>query len=169
MSALATVSELAVLLKTNVDSGDPYAKMMLEQASTLVRDHALQPGWVLALSDPAVLGEILAPGAAHDITLWAAQRAYTNPRNLSRRTAGPISESFFENGIYGLELTDGEKARIDALPGVNKPTKSGVWVQPIDAGYRGLTHTKVTVPSSMNPPGDLFYIADSNQYPYGNV
>lgn len=116
---LASLEELATLLKAEIPTDDPYALMMLAQASQAVRDAAGQPGWVLRTGgDPLPElppGTSDAPLTAQHITLWVAQRAYLDPRNRSRRTSGPISESFFENGVYGLDLTEGEKARLEPL------------------------------------------------------
>jgi hypothetical protein len=113
---LGTVAQLGVALKVTLEEDDPYAVMMLAQASQAVRDFAKQPKWVRSTDNEALPeGYIEAPATAKDITLWVAQRAYTDPRNRSRRTSGPISESFFENGVYGLGLTDDEKARLGDL------------------------------------------------------
>lgn len=161
MSALSSVKALATLLKVTIDDDDPYARLILEQASTSVRDAAGQPGWTLS-PDPLVLSESLPPQAAIDITLWVAQRAYTNPRNLSRRGSGPISEAFADIGVYGVELTDGELARIKGASGAKK---GGLWALPI-ATAGDTTPYPLTVPDMID--GTPFTIADSDQFPYVN-
>ncbi len=167
MATLVTVQELAVLLKTTIAADDPYATMMVEQASSVVREYARMPGWVRNLSDPAVDGEIVAPQGARDVALWVASRAYLNPTNMSRRTAGPISESF-ENGLWALELTPDEKTRLDGLTGGART--GGLWVQPIDGGYP--PWGPIMVPTIPAPYIDdvLVYsdiiIADEGQFPY---
>lgn len=158
MSTLVPVVDLAKLLKITIAPDDSYANMIVEQASNAVRDAARHPEWVLSAPQT---GEALAPQTARDIALWVARRAYTHPGNLSRRTAGPISESYFENGVEALELTESELKRLNFLVG---SSTGGLWVQPISSGYVG--RYPLTVPSDMDPPGDSFIIADSDQFPY---
>lgn len=160
VATLATVAELATLLKVTIANNDPYALMMLGQASSAVRDAAGQAGWVrledIEVDEPGV-GQTVAPEAAHDVTLWVASRAYGDPRNRSRKTAGPISESFFENGVYGLDLTEGERARLGGYTG---KTSSGIWVLPMSYGEEV---KPVLVPHELG----YWYIADEDQFPYG--
>lgn len=162
MTLLATVTQLRTLLRLTSMNEDTheYATMMLAQASTAVRDAARRPEWTI--QDPPPSGQILAPQGARDITLWVAHRAYTNPKNLARRGVGPISEAFQDSGVYGVELTETERARLVELGG---RARRGLWVQPIATGSEG---TMLTTPSDMPIPGDPFYIADVGQFPYGH-
>lgn len=123
MSALNTIPNLALLLRTTIDPSDGYAELILEQASNSVRDYMRQPGWVTA--DPPGDGQTVAPQVARDVTLWVAARAYTNPKNLERRTAGPISETFRDVGVLGVELTESEKERLGTPAG---RSSNGLWV-----------------------------------------
>lgn len=131
-SGLISVEELARLLRITIPSQDSYARMIIEQASNRVREVASQPGWVRVDegSTPGV-GQTLAPATAHDVTLWISQRAYTNPKNLERRTSGPVSETFRDSGVYGIEPTDDERSRLVKL---SPSGGSGLWVQPLDYG-----------------------------------
>ena len=100
---LIPVSALSLALfrdATKLPPDDEYARMMISQASNAVRDAALQSGWVRLTegSEPGV-GQAEVPTTAQDITLWVATRAYTNPRNLERRTAGPISETLDRKSV----------------------------------------------------------------------
>jgi hypothetical protein len=152
-----------------LSSNDVYATLMLAQASNAVRDEAGMPGWVVRTDEDDVLGtgQVDAPQAARDIALWVAYRAFVNPKNLSRRTAGPISETF-RDGISGIALTDDEKTRLAALDGVGRT--GGLWAQPIDA--YSPPDTPILVPTVGPPWGRLwpeeqgFYLADSDQFPY---
>jgi hypothetical protein len=159
VSPLATVSQLRLLLKLpNLSLADPYATMMVNQASTAVREAGLST-WTI--DDPVPTGMVIAPQGARDVALWVAYRAYTNPKNLSRRGVGPISEAFQDTGIFGVELTPTEQARIEKLAGAGR--SGGLWIQPLDTGRTG---TMLTVPSDMVIAGDPFYIADVGQFPY---
>lgn len=160
---LASVSDLATLLRITIPDGDLYSAMIVQQASNAVRDEARQPDWVRreAPDDVLAVGQVEAPEAARDITLWVASRAHADPRNRSRRTSGPISESFFENGVYGLELKPDEIARLDTLRPVQ--ARNGLWTLPITHGP--YANDPVLVPTS--PDFGNFYIADGDQFPYG--
>lgn len=109
MSLLVDVAELEILLKREPGSlaGDPYTKLMMEGATAVVRDTAGQPNWVLeVVSDPP---DVLAPVRARFIALYLAKRAYQDEGNLVRRTSGPISSTFREDGVYGLDLSDADR------------------------------------------------------------
>jgi hypothetical protein len=162
---LASTGQLGTLLKLTVPDDDPYALMMLAQASNAVRDEARQQSWVRKVEPTDVLatGQVEAPETAQDITLWVAYRAYTNPGNLARRTTGPLSETWFENGVYGLELTDDEKRRLGKLTG---STGGGIWAQPISVATP--ENEKVYVPVGFQTATGGFYIADGDQFPYGS-
>lgn len=131
LASIATLSLLLYRVDDRIPADDPYATMILSQASNTVRAAARRPGWV-RLTDGTLPGpgQIEAPQDAQDITAHVAARAYSNPRNLERRTAGPVSETFRDNGVVGLGLTEDEKGRL-ALLG---PTSGGFWVQPLDYG-----------------------------------
>lgn len=160
---LTTVEKLRTMLKMPaMDDADPYALLIIEAASQAVRDYARQLGWVTRESgDTLGTGQVDAPETAQQITLWLAIRAYTNPTNLQRRTAGPISDTYFENGVYGLELTEDEKSRLGDL---RTDGGGGLWVQPLSSGEET---GPILIPSSREIPGDPFYIADGWQFPYG--
>ncbi len=163
LAQLATVAELATLLRITIAAGeeDPYAVMILGQASTAVREAAGNVAWVRLTSpdtEPGV-GQVEMTETAHDITLWVASRAYNDPRNKSRRTAGPISESYFENGVYGLDLTEREQQRLDRA---NGGASSGLWVQPLSYGE---DVEPILAPSDLG----YWYLGDSDQFPYGNT
>lgn len=154
---LVTIPELATLLRTTIDEDNDYAKLIVAQASNAVRDEAGQPGWLRTLnpSDTIPEGYGEAPFTARDIASWVAQRAFTDPRNRSRITSGPISDTFFENGVYGLDLTDGEKNRLAAYhPDAGQNT--GLWVQPIGAG----TRAEPVLLADVRPGSDPLIYAD---------
>lgn len=161
---LVPVAKLATMLHLTLAPDDDYANIIISAASNAVRDAARQAGWVrLDDGDVAGTGQTEAPSSAQDITLWLALRAYSNPRNLARKTTGPISESYFENGVYGLELTPDERTRLEGMR--TEGAGGGLWAQPIYGGKRRTEH--VYIPSELNPPGAPFYMAEEWQFPYG--
>lgn len=164
MSALITVHDLAVALQLpNLSDDDEYAQLIIDQASDSVRDYAKKPGWVKDVAIPPLPGTELAPQAARNVTLWVAVRAYTNPRNLSRRGSGPISESY-ENGLWALELTPAEKERIDGVTGGS--SSGGLWIQPIDGGWaRRSQPMYFPTYDPTQPTGDVIMF-DEGQFPY---
>lgn len=168
---LAPIGDLATLLRLELDEEDAYATLILRGASNAVRTEARQPGWRAwddepALRptnpDPADLSLTWAPEVAADVTLQVAARAYTNPENLQRRTSGPSSDSWFENGLYGLELSAADREKLRHL----RPDGGGdgVWTLPI--AYGDERYGPIMVPSSPPNLGDV-YLADEGQFPYG--
>jgi len=154
---LATVADLAVALRMTLEDDDAYATLMLAQASQAVRDEARQPLWVLPAdsdTDPADEGYVLAPRTAQDITLWVAQRAYLDPRNRTRITSGPISDTFSESGVYGLDLTDGERARLSGYR--TDGATGGLWSLQIGSGQKVAPITL----NDVRPGSDLLLYAD---------
>lgn len=132
---LITARELEILLRRPEGSlaNDEYTRIIIDAATGIVRDAAGRQDWAWPDVDIA-LGERLAPSRARTITLWLAKRAWEDRGNLQRRTAGPISETYFENGPAGLELTPSELEYLQgqALGG----RRSGLWVQGVGAGGR---------------------------------
>lgn len=116
MSLLVVLSELEAVLKVPQGSleGDEYTRLMMEGATAVVRDTAQQPHWVLTVSGP---GDIAAPARARFIALELAKRAWQDQGNLIRRTTGPISLSFRENGVYGLDLKPSEEEWLEGHRG----------------------------------------------------
>lgn len=124
MASLVVLSELEALLKVpeNTLVDDEYTRIITDAASDLVRTTAGQPNWQLTVSGP---DDVLAPTRARFIALWLAKRAWEDKGNLVRRTAGPISQTFSEEGIRGLELTESE---IDWLEGQQPGGSSGTFI-----------------------------------------
>jgi hypothetical protein len=126
-SDLVNREQLAELIKRErPDVGDltddPYTDIITESASQIVRDTAGRPHWGV---DPLEGEEVAAPPRARIIALWLAKRAWLDTGNLQRRTAGPISDTFFENGIRGLNL---EAAELDWLESQRPGGNSGLWM-----------------------------------------
>lgn len=131
-SPLVDIAELTTLLKKEPNSldDDDYTDLMIDGASAIVRDEG-DPNWVLTGSGP---DDVVIPARGRFIALYLAARAWNDPGNLSRRTAGPLSESFFEDGVRGLNLTEAEQAWLDG----KKPGGGGdsTWVMRIGSGSR---------------------------------
>lgn len=160
-TSLVTVAVLRVLLKKTTEElpdSDPYATLILEQASDAVRDAARQPLWTYtAPPAPTPEGEIAVPRSAAHIAAWLAFRVYTNPQNLQRKTTGPISHTFFDTGLVGMELTDSERDTLEDLR-PNSDESSGLWIQPINAG--DTVSTAIFLWDEAIPPGDAILYAD---------
>lgn len=109
MGLLVKLDELETLLKVPADTleGDAYTELMMRAASDKVRSEANQPNW--ELEDYVGPPQVLAPTRAGMIALWVAKRAWEDKGNQVRRTAGPISQTFSENGVRGLQLEDDER------------------------------------------------------------
>lgn len=130
MSLLVDIEELTALLRmpegSLVDGSDidPYTLLMMEGASEVVRDVAEQPDWTLETI----------PARGRIIALWLARRAWEDEGNLARRTSGPISQSFREDGVYGLNL---EPAELEWLQGHRPDGDSGLFIMRNLGGTRG--------------------------------
>jgi len=122
------LEQLALLVNKGETSleGDAYTELIVTAAENKVRDEANQDGWVGA--NPGA-GQTLAPPRARFIAMWLAARAWGNPLNqnsLQRETAGPISDTYFEPKVSGLDLTEDELAWLHRQSG-----SDGLWVQPV--------------------------------------
>ena len=169
---LTSVRRLSVMLYKDADripQDDEYALMMIGLASNAVREAARQAGWVVETDEgdlPGV-GQALAPQTARDIALLVAGRAYTNPKNLERRTAGPISETFRDSGVFGVGLTEDERNRLNDVSG----RTGGIWVQPIEYGS-GEPLTVLVPTLTANPiiASDIgpFPLGQEDQFPYAS-
>ena len=132
---LITVRELEILLRKPEGSlkDDAYTALIIDAASGIVRDAASRQEWAWP---EAAEGETLAPTRARTTALWLAKRAWEHKGNLQRRTAGPISDTYFENGPAALELTDVEREYLEGQrPGGRR---SGLWVQGVGGGGRAV-------------------------------
>jgi hypothetical protein len=124
---LVDVEALETLLRRDdpeleLDEYADYTALIIEGASAIVRDEG-DPNWVL--SNPGD-GETVIPARGRFIALALAKRAWEDQGNLQRRTTGPLSETFFEDGVRGLELTEAE---LDWLEGHQPDGKStGTWI-----------------------------------------
>lgn len=125
MSLLVDVADLERLLKRPEGSlvGDEYTDLIMQAASAVVRDTAEQPNWVLeVVADPP---DVLVPARGRFIALYLAKRAWLDQGNLARRTAGPISLSFREDGVYGLNL---EPSELEWLQGHRPGGGGGIFI-----------------------------------------
>ena len=125
-SDLVNREQLAVLIKRERPGvgdlkGDAYTDIITASASEVVRDAAGRPHWGV---DPLEGAEVAAPARARIIALWLAKRAWLDVGNLQRRTAGPISDTFFEGGVRGLGLEEDERAWLE---GQRPGGGSGLW------------------------------------------
>lgn len=155
MRDLVSVRDLGYALRLPLDSDDPYTLLMIGQASNAVRDFTGHQEWVG--SEPGVNEEV-APATARDVALWVALRAHRNPLNLERRTAGPISETFRDSGVFGAELTAAEEARLRNAELVSRGSTGGLWVQPV--GQTRRLPDRVWVPDPWHPAATPLLVAE---------
>lgn len=160
-TSLVPVAVLRTLLKKTVEElpdDDAYATLILEQASDVVRDKANQPTWTYtAPPDTTPEGEVAVPRSAAHIAAWLAFRVYTNPQNLQRKTSGPISKTFFDTGLVGLELTQSERDTLEDLR-PDADSSSGLWIQPLNGG--ATVSTTIFLWDDWVPSGDAILYAD---------
>jgi len=111
MASLRTLTELATWTRRDVAvvSNDPFAEMVLEEASTLVCEIAEHFEW---MEDPSQ-----APPTARRICLAVAARVYMNPDLESRTGLGPLSSSIPERLVTGNDLTESERLDLEKLRG----------------------------------------------------
>lgn len=136
MAGLISVADLSTRVHRDaakIPEQDAYALQIIEQASDVVRAAARRLTWGTEVDGQPVTF----PTQAKWITLDLAARVYNNPRNLSARDAGPITERYFDTGLVGMELTGSEREQLqefwpDAGGG------NGLWVQPTSSGTRVL-------------------------------
>jgi hypothetical protein len=134
MDPLITVAELAVwCLPTVIDQSDPFAALIVDAASVVVRDTAQQPTWTAE-------GPTAAPARAKQITASLAKRSYQNPDSEISSAIGPLSSSTVAEMARFLHLT---QAEIDALsdlrPAGSEGAAATLWVQPTNASPRSET------------------------------
>lgn len=160
-TSLVPVAVLRVLLKKTAEElpdNDPYATLILEQASDAVRDAAKQPTWAYTPEgDTPPEDSTPVPRSAAHIAAWLAYRVYTNPQNLQRKTTGPISHTFFDTGLVGMELTKAERDTLEDLR-PDATSSSGLWIQPLNAG--DTVSTAIFLWDDWIPPGDAILYAD---------
>lgn len=158
---LTTTELLEHLLKKTPGSlaNDEYALLIITAASEVVRNAAEHPEWVRVNPIPDS-GQVIAPLRAQHIALWLASRAHEDKGNLQRRTAGPISHTYFENGIGGLDLKPSELKDLQGL----RVGKTGLWTQPVGAGrHSGGVYIPGTLPNELP-----FHIDDGSMgFAYG--
>lgn len=152
--SLVELEELTALLKRPEGSlvGDDYTELVMRRASNVVRSTAEQPAWVG--SDPVAPQE-LAPWRAREIALTLAKQAWEDRGNLQRRTAGPVSHTFFEGGLRGLELSKDDKEwLLRQRPGGGN---NGMWI----LGHYG-TNVAPARAADETPDGYSFARGDLN-------
>lgn len=152
--SLVELEELTALLKRPEGSlvGDEYTELIMRRASNKVRSTAEQPDWVG--SDPTG-DQVLAPWRAREIALTVAVQAWQDRGNLQRRTAGPVSQTFFDSDVRGLELTRDDKEWLQAQrPGGGN---NGLWI----LGHYG-TNVSPTPARDLTPDGYSFARGDMN-------
>lgn len=114
---LVSISELSTICRTTIAADDPFALMVVDLASDLVRDEARHPEWVGSGGDGVTTVDV--PFKARLICLLVAKRAYQNPKMITAEGGvGPIGgDTFAEDFAAGLTLTGVEKAELQRMRG----------------------------------------------------
>lgn len=139
---------------------DAYTRFIIEAASDLVRETAGMPGWVAETPGP---GQSRAPARARQIATLVAARAWGDSGNLQTRASGPVRETYFENGIRGLVLDQGDR---DWLEGHKGGTGNGMWILRVGAGRRR-THGSIVKGDNIFAPGGELMAGPDMDYAYG--
>jgi hypothetical protein len=96
---------------------DPeFADLVIDAVSTLVR----------GVGDAAWTAETIPP-RARDIAYIVARDYYLNPNLLRSETTGPITETRAEAVLQGIQLTDAQRAEIEALVTAAPDQLEGIW------------------------------------------
>lgn len=124
---LFTTAEMATWAQRTPDevAADPFATVVIEAASHLIRDYGLA-SWTA--------GNV--PYRAKLIGLLLARNYYVNPDRENSSNVGPIGSRLVDDVVRGLNLTDEEKAELAALAAAEtgQPDTSGLWVQSTTRG-----------------------------------
>lgn len=130
---LLTIAELAVWARTEIPADDPFALVVIDAASLKVREAAKQPDWTAAT----------VPATARLIAIQLAKRTYLNPDAvIAEGGIGPIGgDRYIEDFARTLELTDLERADLEALAPNAATGGNGLWVQPMTRGDIETTET----------------------------
>lgn len=122
MAPLVSVAELATWCRQDIESDDPFALVVLDGASLLVREAAGHPEWDAGT----------APARAKLICVLVAKRTFLNPDQEVATSVGPLSSRVLDEAAAGMRLTETEIAELAALDAASSPprTTGGLWVQP---------------------------------------
>lgn len=143
---------------------DRYTDYIMEAAEDMVREvggHPLEPGHIGWVGSDPTDGQAIAPRRVVTIATELAARAWGESRNLQTKAAGPVRETYFENGIRGLELTDSER---ETLESYSPEVSGGMWVLRIGAGRA--RRPRVTGNDIVAPGGEIMAGPDMG-YAYG--
>lgn len=118
MAAFAEVSDLAAWVGQTIASDDARALALLTAASNLIRDEV--PSSVYETWTGADI-----PERVREITVAVAARVWLNPNsNVRQWTKGPFAESYFDQAIEGLFLTETE---LNSLSKYRTRGPRGLW------------------------------------------
>lgn len=128
MAGLLTVAELAVWCRQPVEQMDaPFASLVIEGISLMVRDAASHPEWEA--------GNV--PPKAKLIASVATMRNYLNPDAVvGEGNVGPIGGNrYVEEYARSFQLTEAEIADLEAMAGDDDPNNSSdLWILPTTRG-----------------------------------
>ena len=127
---LITVAELALWARETIDPADPYANLVVNAASLVVRDTAEHPEWTAA-------GETAAPDRAKLITAIIAKRAWINSEGIvAEGGMGPLGgDRYIEEVARGMlfEMTEAERETLEGFITVAAGS-TGLWTMTISNG-----------------------------------
>jgi hypothetical protein len=134
---LATVEELAIRVREEIDTDDELAIYFLRAASATVRQY-VGSNYVNDAGDTLVD----VPDVAHDITIEVAARVWMNPEGNTQETAGPFTERRPELYADSFFLTGTEKSKLGALRGSGL---GGLWTFSTTRGDNTVPYIEVPV------------------------
>lgn len=125
---LLTIPDLRAWARNSeIADDDPWALIVIEAASDLVRETAQQPTWTRES----------APPRARQIASHLAARSYSNPDSIEFEGAtGPIGgDRRAEEFAKSLHLTEAERLELEGMwPAGSTGGGGGLWVQPVGGG-----------------------------------
>lgn len=145
MATLVSISQLAVWTREDIEPDDPFALMVLDEATALVVDYCGRPDWEDA---PGT-----APRLARRICLIVAGRTYLNPDMEVATGTGPISSRVRDEAAAGMQLTESEMEQLDTIP-----------APPGDTGYKGLF--TITTTRGADPAEQPVLLYDNSGSPW---
>lgn len=138
MDLLVSVPELATWARTDIDSDDPFAVMLLGQLTDMLHD----------AGDPTWTTETL-PRRAKRIALELAKNYYLNPDLNVSETTGPVAERKADAAVRAMEFTEDELAIIASLVDTAAADTGGLWT---------LSTTRGPIEMHPSPTRDAIYV-----------
>ncbi len=103
---LMTLGELADWTRREIPQEEPFAKLVIQATSGLIRLHG-DSNWTYSTLPPE----------ARTIMALVTKNYYLNPEGIIAETTGPLSERKLEDFVRNMTLTDEEKITLARVAG----------------------------------------------------